>query len=188
MNMTYETPASIEEYKIKKSIAIIKITLYSSGIMLLLIGLYLSCFNFEAALELKTVNNEQIMEVYKKSYIPPFKEIDFIINNVKTTSLNPAEEKRSVGVKYSIDVENYNNHKIKLPIISYSYRDQRDLSDKINNAIQNNENFAYVYKFELDNMIGLIFIFIAFIDLLITSILFDKLLKPIILKQNKINQ
>ena len=67
------------------------------------------------------------MEVYKSSFIPPFKETDFVINNVKTTELDPAKEKRALGVRYSINVEDFNNNKTILPIISY-----RSIFDAIN--------------------------------------------------------
>ena len=124
------------------------------------------------------------MEVYKSSFIPPFKEMDFVINNVKTTELDPAKEKRALGVRYSINVEDFNNNKTTLPIISYSYGRQKDLSEKMNNAIKNNENFKYTDKSSSDNMLGFLFLIIGLTDLLISFLIFEKILKKIIKKKS----
>ena len=81
MNTNYKTPAAIEEEKFEKIIFFIKLTMYLCGIIFILFGLYTVCFNFQSISEIKNINNETVMEVYKSSLIPPFKEIDFVINN-----------------------------------------------------------------------------------------------------------
>ena len=181
MNTNYKTPAAIEEEKLEKIIFSIKLTMYLSGIIFILFGLYTVCFNFQSVSEIKNINNETVMEVYKSSLIPPFKEIDFVINNVKTTELDPAKEKRTL-VSYSINVEDFNNNKTTLPITSYSYEKQKDLSEKMNNAIKNNENFKHVDKSSSDKMLGFLFICIGLTDLLISFLIFEKVLKKIIKK------
>ena len=182
MNTNYKTPAAIEEEKLEKIIFSIKLTMYLSGIVFILFGLYTVCFNFQSVSEIKNINNETVMEVYKSSLIPPFKEIDFVINNVKTTELDPAKDKRALGVRYSIKVEDFNNNKTTLPITSYSYEKQKDLSEKMNNAIKNNENFKHVDKSSSDKMLGFLFICIGLTDLLISFLIFEKVLKKIIKK------
>lgn len=183
MNTNYKTPAAIEEEKFEKIIFLIKLTMYLSGVIFVLFGLYTIYFNFQSISEIKNINNKTVMEVYKSSYIPPFKGINFVINNVKTTELNPAKEKRALGVRYSIDVEDFNNNKTTLPIISYSYEKQKDLSEKMNNAIKNNENFKYVDKSSSDKMLGFLFFIIGLTDLLISFLIFEKVLKKIIKKK-----
>ena len=182
MNTNYKTPAAIEEEKFEKIIFLIKLSMYLSGIIFILFGLYTIYFNFQSISEIKNVNNETVMEVYKKSLIPPFKEIDFVINNIKTTELDPAKEKRALGVRYSINVEDFNNNKTILPIISYSYEKQKNLSEKMNNAIKNNENFKYVDKSGSDKMLSFLFFIIGLTDLLISFLIFEKVLKKIIKK------
>lgn len=182
MNTNYKTPAAIEEEKFEKIIFFIKLTMYLCGIIFILFGLYTVCFNFQSISEIKNINNETVMEVYKSSLIPPFKEIDFVINNVKTTELDPAKEKRALGVRYSINVEDFNNNKTTLPIISYSYERQKDLSEKMNNAIKSNENFKHVDKSSSDKMLGFLFICMGLTDLLIAFLIFEKILKKIIKK------
>ena len=180
MNTTYKTPTAIDEEKFV--ILLIKLTMYLSGIIFILFGLYTIYFNFQSVSEIKNVNNETVMEVYKSSLIPPFKEIDFVISNVKSTELDPAKEKRALGVRYSINVEDFNNNKTTLPIISYSYERQKDLSEKMNNAIKSNENFVHTDKSDSDKMLGFLFVCMGLIDLLIAFLILEKILKKIIKK------
>lgn len=181
MNTNYGTPVSTEEQKAEKIVSAMKTTAFLLGIIFVLIGLYCLFFKFESAFEIKNINNEITMEVYKSSYIPPFKEKDFVINNVKTTEVDPAQEKKST-VKYSVSVEDVNNNKTTLPIKSYSYRDQKNLSENINEAIRNNENFKCVDKKDFDKILALLFILIGLSELLISYLFFEKIVKPVLIQ------
>ena len=184
MNTNYGTPISTEEQKVDKIVFAMKITACLLGIIFVLIGVYHIFFKFESAFEIKNINSEISMEVYKRSYIPPFKEKDFVINNIKTSAVDPAQEKRSI-VKYSISVEDVNNNKTNLPIKSYSYKDQKNLSEKINNAIKNNENFKFADKNNFDKILALLFILVGLSSLLISYLFLEKIVKPALIQNLK---
>ena len=160
--------------KIKKLIDILKISFIIAGILLFLIGFYFVYAKFDSAFEIKHVNEGNILQVYKQSYIPPFKTLDFVMNNAKRAILNSEKETGSTK-KYFIEIENYNNNKTKLSDSSYLYYSQKDLSKRINNAIQNNENFSYINKPRIYKIMGFVFIFMSFVTLLVTFIVFKKL-------------
>ncbi len=101
--------------------------------------------------------------------------MDFVINNAQRAVLKSEKAPDDSTKKYFIEIEDINNNKTKLSESSYAYYSQKEVSEKINKAIQNNESFSYLDNPRIYKMMGFVFIFMSFVTLLVTFIVFKKL-------------
>ena len=113
----------------------------------ILIGLYLLMVGiFPINLKVTPLDNRTEIQIHKKSAIPPFKDIDIVIPNVKQAVIGSSRSSKG-GTTYRVELESYDGKRI--PITSYyssGYSSKEMLQQSINKAINNRSVYERVIR------------------------------------------
>ena len=137
----------------------IGIVLYLS--IFVFVGLYftlMGCLPVE--IKINNVNNVAAAQIHKKSIMPPFKDVNINVPNVKLAVLTTSRTSKG-GTTYRVELETYNGQ--RYPITFYyssGYTSKTKLQDKINEAIKNKTDFNYTARESFMIIFGLIFMLI----------------------------
>ena len=147
------------ETKTLKKIPKAGLILYLS--IFIFVGLYF-LLNGSMPVEVKisNVNNVTTAQIHRKSIIPPFKDININMPNVKLAVITSSRTSKG-GTTYRVELEAYNGQ--RFPITYYytsGYSSKANLQDKINFAIQNKTDFHYVVRQYFMMIFGFIFMLI----------------------------
>ena len=130
----------------------------------ILIGLYfISIGIFPVEIKIEHFNNESVAKIHKKSGIPPFKDINITVSNLKQAIIGTSRSSKG-GTTYRVELESYNG--IKTPVMAYyssGYRAKQNLQDKINESIRKKIEFKYTIKQYGFVIFGSLFCFIPLI-------------------------
>ena len=110
------------------------------GLYLLLLGL------FPINMEITPFSDRTEVQIHKKSAIPPFKNLDIVIPNVKQAVIGSSRSSKG-GTTYRVELESYDGNRI--PITSYyssGYASKETLQKTINNAINNKTKYKSVIR------------------------------------------
>lgn len=127
----------------------------------ILIGFYFTltgCLPVEV--KIKTVDDVATAQIHRKSMMPPFKDININMPNVKLAIVTSSRSSKG-GTTYRVELEAYNGQ--RYPITFYyssGYSSKAKLQDKINEAIQNKSDFNYTVRQIFMIFFGLIFMLI----------------------------
>jgi len=135
----------------------------------ILAGLYFTV-NGSLPIEIKISNSNNVTtaQIHRKSVIPPFKDININMPNVKLAVVTSSRSSKG-GTTYRVELEAYNGQ--RFPITYYyssGYSSKAKLQDKINLAIQNKSDFSYTVRQTFMIIFGLIFMLIPSIMMYVT--------------------
>ena len=124
----------------------------------ILLGLYLLLMGlFPINIEINSSYNKTEVKIHKKSAVPPFKDIDIVIPNVKQAVIGSSRSSKG-GTTYRVEFETFDGKKI--PITSYyssGYVPKEKLQKSINKAIQDRTEYKHVIRQTFLLIFGLIF-------------------------------
>lgn len=144
---------------IPKNIPKAGLILYLS--IFILIGFYFMVMGIlPVEIKIKTVDNVATAQIHRKSMMPPFKDININMPNVKLAIVTSSRTSKG-GTTYRVELEAYNGQ--RFPITTYyssGYSSKAKLQDKINEAIQNKSDFNYTVRQTFMIFFGLIFMLI----------------------------
>lgn len=129
-----------------------------------IIGLYFFFIGiFPISVEINSTSSGSQAQIQRKSMIPPFKNIDISIPNLKQAVITTSRSSKG-GTTYRVELEDFKGY--RHPITSYyssGYESKVRLQDRINDAIRN----KYQYKYKIQQTFFIIFGFIfMFVPLL----------------------
>ena len=121
-------------------------------------------------IKIKTIDNVSTAQLHRKSMLPPFKDVNINMPNVKLAVVTSSRSSKG-STTYRVELEAYNGQ--RFPVTYYyssGYSSKAKLQDKINNAIQNKSDFDYIVRQPF-------MIFFGFLFTLIPSIIMFSVLK-----------
>ena len=132
----------------------------------ILIGLY---FFFVGLSPVKVEINPTSMgsqaQIHRKSMIPPFKDINIMIPNLKQAVITTSRSSKG-GTTYRVELEDFKGY--RYPVTAYyssGYESKARLQDTINNSIRNRTEYKNTFRQPFFIFFGLIFIFVSVIML-----------------------
>lgn len=139
-------------------------------LIFILIGLYFFLVGiFPIQVEISPAETGMKAQIHRKSMIPPFKNIDIIIPNVKQASVNVSRSSNG-QITYRVELEDFQGY--RFPLSSYfssGYHSKVILQDKINASIRNRIEFKDTIYQLFFVFFGLIFIIIPLLILIAVS-------------------
>lgn len=113
----------------------------------ILIGLYFLLLGiFPINMEITPFSDRTEVQIHKRSAIPPFKNIDIVIPNVKQAVIGSSRSSKG-GTTYRVELESYDGK--KTPVTSYyssGYTSKEALQKAINNAINNKTEYNRIIR------------------------------------------
>ncbi|WP_413853582.1 hypothetical protein [Candidatus Ruminimicrobium bovinum] len=132
------------------------IILYLS--IFILIGFYCTLIGcLPVKIKINNVNDVATAQIHKKSVVPPFKDVNINISNLKLAVVTSSRSSKG-GTTYRVELETYNGQ--RYPVTFYyssGYSSKAKLQDKINEAIRNKTDFDYTVRQVFMIIFGLIF-------------------------------
>ena len=112
-------------------------------------------------IKIKTIDNVTIAQIHRKSMLPPFKDININMPNVKLAVITSSRTSKG-STTYRVELEAYNGQ--RFPVTYYyssGYLSKANLQDKINDAIQRKSDFDYIVRQPFMAFFGFIFMLIS---------------------------
>ncbi len=124
----------------------------------ILLGLYLLLTGmFPINIEINPSPDKTEVKIHKKSAVPPFKNIDIVIPNVKQAVIGSSRSSKG-GTTYRVEFETFDGQRI--PVTSYyssGYVPKEALQKSINKAIQERSEYKRVIRQTFLLIFGFIF-------------------------------
>ena len=143
-----------------KKIPKVGLILYIS--IFILVGFYFMLMGIlPVKIKIKTIDNVTIAQIHRKSMLPPFKDININMPNVKLAVITSARTSKG-STTYRVELEAYNGQ--RFPVTYYyssGYLSKANLQDKINDAIQRKSDFDYIVRQPFMAFFGFIFMLIS---------------------------
>lgn len=143
-----------------KKIPKVGLILYIS--IFILVGFYFMLMGIlPVKIKIKTIDNVTIAQIHRKSMLPPFKDININMPNVKLAVVTSSRTSKG-STTYRVELEAYNGQ--RFPVTYYyssGYLSKANLQDKINSAIQNKSDFDYIVRQPFMAFFGFIFMLIS---------------------------
>lgn len=143
-----------------KKIPKVGLILYIS--IFILVGFYFMLMGIlPVKIKIKTIDNVTIAQIHRKSMLPPFKDININMPNVKLAVVTSSRTSKG-STTYRVELEAYNGQ--RFPVTYYyssGYLSKANLQDKINSAIQNKLDFDYIVRQPFMAFFGFIFMLIS---------------------------
>ena len=115
--------------------------------------------------EINSTNAGSQAQIHRKSMIPPFKDINIMIPNLKQAVITTSRSSKG-GTTYRVELEDFKGY--RYPITSYyssGYRSKARLQDTINNSIRNRAEYKNTFRQPFFMLFGLFFIFVSLLVL-----------------------
>ena len=131
------------------------------GLYLLLTGL------FPINIEINPSYDKTEVKIHKKSAVPPFKNIDIVIPNVKQAVIGSSRSSKG-GTTYRVEFETFDGKRI--PVTSYyssGYVPKEILQKTINKVIQDRTEYKHVVRQTFLLIFGFIFTLIPSVMLFV---------------------
>ena len=129
-----------------------------------LIGMYLCIIGtFSIKVEIIPTGTEIQAQIHKKSNIPPFKNIDIIIPNLKQALVTTTKDSKG-RTEYRTELEDYQGH--RYPVTSYygsAYYANATLQKQINSSIKNKITFTNSISQKKFMGMGTILLFVSLV-------------------------
>lgn len=142
-----------------KKIPKVGLILYIS--IFILVGFYFTLMGIlPVKIKIKTIDNVTIAQLHRKSMLPPFKDVNINMPNVKLAVITSSRTSKG-STTYRVELEAYNGQ--RFPVTYYyssGYLSKAKLQDKINSAIQNKSDFDYIVRQPFMIFFGLLFMLI----------------------------
>lgn len=143
-----------------KKIPKVGLILYIS--IFILVGFYFMLMGIlPVKIKIKTIDNVTIAQIHRKSMLPPFKDININMPNVKLAVITSSRTSKG-STTYRVELEAYNGQ--RFPVTYYyssGYLSKANLQDKINDAIQRKSDFDYIVRQPFMAFFGFIFMLIS---------------------------
>lgn len=143
-----------------KKIPKVGLILYIS--IFILVGFYFMLMGIlPVKIKIKTIDNVTIAQIHRKSMLPPFKDININMPNVKLAVVTSSRTSKG-STTYRVELEAYNGQ--RFPVTYYyssGYLSKAKLQDKINDAIQRKSDFDYIVRQPFMAFFGFIFMLIS---------------------------
>ncbi|MBR3627874.1 MAG: hypothetical protein IKN42_03385 [Elusimicrobia bacterium] len=131
-----------------------------------IIGLYAFLIGvFPISVEINSTSSGSQAQIHRKSMIPPFKDINIMIPNLKQAVITTSRSSKG-GTTYRVELEDFKGY--RYPITSYyssGYRSKARLQDTINNSIRNRAEYKNTFRQPFFMFFGLFFIFVSLLVL-----------------------
>lgn len=131
-----------------------------------IIGLYAFLIGvFPISVEINSTSSGSQAQIHRKSMIPPFKDINIMIPNLKQAVITTSRTSKG-GTTYRVELEDFKGY--RYPITSYyssGYRSKARLQDTINNSIRNRAEYKNTFRQPFFMLFGLFFIFVSLLVL-----------------------
>ena len=134
----------------------------------ILLGLYLLLTGmFPINIEINPSPDKTEVKIHKKSAVPPFKNIDIVIPNVKQAVIGSSRSSKG-GTTYRVEFETFDGQRI--PVTSYyssGYVPKEMLQKTINKVIQDRTEYKHVVRQTFLLIFGFIFTLIPSVMLFV---------------------
>ena len=134
----------------------------------ILLGLYLLLTGmFPINIEINPSPDKTEVKIHKKSAVPPFKNIDIVIPNVKQAVIGSSRSSKG-GTTYRVEFETFDGKRI--PVTSYyssGYVPKEILQKTINKVIQDRTEYKHVVRQTFLLIFGFIFTLIPSVMLFV---------------------
>jgi len=134
----------------------------------ILLGLYLLLTGmFPINIEINPSPDKTEVKIHKKSAVPPFKNIDIVIPNVKQAVIGSSRSSKG-GTTYRVEFETFDGKRI--PVTSYyssGYVPKEMLQKTINKVIQDRTEYKHVVRQTFLLIFGFIFTLIPSVMLFV---------------------
>lgn len=118
---------------------------------------------FPINLEINHTDMESFAHIHRKSMIPPFKDIDITVNNLKRAIITSSKGAKG-RTNYRVELETFNGKRTPvMPYYSSSYFSKQKLQGQINNSISTKTPFKIIIKQSSMSFSGSIFFFVTLI-------------------------
>lgn len=135
-------------------------------VLFFLIGLYAFFIGVvPIKVEINSTNAGVQAQIHRISMIPPFKDINIMIPNLKQAVITTSRSSKG-GTTYRVELEDFKGY--RYPITSYyssGYRSKARLQDTINNSIRNRAEYKNTFRQPFFIFFGLFFIFVSLLVL-----------------------
>ena len=132
-----------------------------------MIGFYFFIVGFlPISVEINPVETQVQGQIHRKSMIPPFKNIDISIPNLKQAVITTSRSSKG-GTTYRVELEDFKGY--RYPVTSYyssGYGSKVRLQDAINTSIRNRYQYKYRTQQNLFILFGFIFMFVPLLALI----------------------
>ncbi|WP_372519043.1 hypothetical protein [Candidatus Ruminimicrobiellum ovillum] len=139
-------------------------------LLFILIGLYFCIVgSFPVKIEIKKLQSVTEAQIHRKSMIPPFKNIDLIIPNLKQAVITSSRSSKGQA-SYRVELEGYNGY--LYPVTTYyssGYNSKLSLQTQINNAIKNGTDFNHTICQTFFLFFGALFVTIPLLMLFVVA-------------------
>jgi hypothetical protein len=118
---------------------------------------------FPIDFEVNHTDTESFAHIHRKSMIPPFKDIDITVNNLKQAIITTSKGSKG-KTNYRVELESFNGERTPvMPYYSSSYFSKRKLQDQINSSLSTKTPFKIIIKQSSMSFSGSIFFFATII-------------------------
>ena len=174
----YRRTYSRNQYNNKKPPKFFLLIFVAIGIYFVILGIFPTYFE---------INSSAEAQIHRKSMLPPFKNIDIVVSNVKQAIIGQSRTSKG-GTTYRVEIEDYNGK--RTPITSYyssGYNSKEFLKNNINRAIKDRTEYNHVIKQHGFKIVGLFFIIIPMLILFASKIQNNNTIEQSKLKQDQRN-
>ncbi len=157
----YRMPYNKKQYNNKKTPKFIPFLFIVIGIFFMTLGMSPTYFE---------INSSAQAHIHRKSMIPPFKDIDIFIPDVKQAIIGQTRTSKG-GTTYRVELEDYRGKRTPITLYySSGYNSKELFQNNINSAINNRTEYRYVIKQHGFTAVGLLCIIIQIFILLASKI------------------
>lgn len=118
---------------------------------------------FPIDLEVNHTDTESFAHIHRKSMIPPFKDIDITVNNLKQAIITTSKGSKG-KTNYRVELESFNGERTSIvPYYSSGFFSKQKIQEQINSSIYSKTPFKIIIKQSSISFSGSIFFFIILI-------------------------
>ena len=131
-----------------------------------IIGLYAFIIGvFPISVEINSTSSGSQAQIHRKSMIPPFKDINIMIPNLKQAVITTSRSSKG-GTTYRVELEDFKGYRYPITAFySSGYKSKANLQDRINDSIRNRTEYKKTFRQPFFIFFGLFFIFVSLLVL-----------------------
>ena len=138
-------------------------------LVFLFIGFYFILIGtFPIEVEINHSDNVSVAKIHRKSMIPPFKEINITVSNLRQAIITTSKDSKG-RTNYRVELEDFGGR--RFPIIPYrssGYYDKQILQAQINKCIITKTPFKQIIQQKFMTILGCSFFFVSLIIILLS--------------------